>query len=329
MPTNLPPQYFEVEKKLKSAREPSEKIAVMEDLLAIIPKHKGTEKIRALYKTKIAKLKLLMQKKPSVSKPGAGHHIEKAGAGQVILVGPPNSGKSSLLAALTNAEPAIGDYPFTTHASSPAMMKFENVQIQLIDTPPITRDTFEFWQAEQIKNADGVLFLLDLGNRDTGLDFMDILEQLREKRIDLIPPESGMENTPNLFSRKTLLLANKNDLSNADQHYDELQEFLGTGLRPHPVSALDEKSMEDLKKRIWELLNVLRVYSKSPGRKPDRDTPFVFPRGSTLMDMAKSVHRDFARNLKYARLWSEGKYQGQMVQRNYRLEDEDIIELHL
>jgi ribosome-interacting GTPase 1 len=133
MPANLPPQYFETEKKLKTAKTPQEKIAVLEELLAIVPKHKGTEKLQALLKTKIAKFKNLATKRPAMAKHGPTFHIDKAGAGQIILVGKPNAGKSMLIRALTNATPEVADYPFTTHTPSPAMMRYEKIQIQLID----------------------------------------------------------------------------------------------------------------------------------------------------------------------------------------------------
>ena len=329
MPTNLPPQYFDVEKKLKAAREPREKIVIMEELLSIIHKHKGTEKLQAMYKTKIAKLKAQMQKKPAGARHSASFHIEKAGAGQIILTAPPNAGKSSLIQALTNAEPDIGEYPFTTHSASPAMMKYENIQIQLIDTPPITPEYFEFWQAEMIKSADGTLILVDLGSPDPAFDFLILLEKLLEKKIEIIP---GLLDSPELGScimKKALIIANKADLPHAKAQLETVRELIPSEFDPLLISTLMEKGLDELKEKIFSLLDVLRVYSKTPGKKFSREDPFIFKIGSTITDMAKSVHKDFAQKLRYARIWGKGKYQGQKVNRDYELQDEDIIELHI
>ncbi len=328
MPANLPPQYFDVEKKLKTAKSQEEKISIMEELLTIIPKHKGTEKLQAMYKTKIAKLRIQAEKKPT-TRHGISFHIEKAGAGQVILIGPPNSGKSSLVRALTNAEPDIGSYPYTTHASSPAMMPYQNIQIQMVDTPPISQDTFEFWQAEQIKTADAALLLIDMAGPDPGLEYLTITEKLRERRIHLVPQEDKRPSDAYAFHKKTLLIANKMDNEGARGRLAEFKEVLEPGFEPIQISTIEGFDLSGLKTRVFELLNVLRVYSKTPGKKPSMDEPFIFSRGSTVSDMARSVHRDFAARLKYARIWGEEKYQGQKVNRDHILKDGDIIELHI
>jgi ribosome-interacting GTPase 1 len=316
MPANLPPQYFETEKKLKTAKTLQEKISIHEELLAIVPKHKGTEKLQALLKTKIAKLKAQGQKKSVVARHTAAFQIEKAGAGQVVLIGAPNSGKSSLIKALTNASPEIGNYPFTTCFPSPAMMPYENIQIQLVDMPPITQDYFEFWQAELIKGSDGILLVLDLSIPEPAEDFLTLLSKLEEKRIELVSDDQIIPPEKHPFSKRSLIIANKSD-------------FVDPQFSLIPVSTVEEDSLEDLKKRIYILLDVIRVYSKIPGKKVDLNDPYVFKKGSSLMDMAKAVHKDFSQKLKYARIWGTNKYQGQKVNRDYVLEDEDVIELHI
>jgi small GTP-binding protein len=329
MPANLPPQYFEKEKELKKAKNPQERISVLEDLLAIVPKHKGTEKLQAQLKTKIAKLKTESQKSPAVARHTAAFQVEKTGAGQVVVIGSPNSGKSSLIKALTNANPDIGDYPFTTRLPSPAMMPYENIQIQLVDMPPITQDYFEFWQAELIKAADAILLVLDISLPEPAEDFLTLLAKLEEKRIALVPKEREVPQEKQQFMKKTLILANKTDSPRAEENLTSIKEFLDPGFEPLPVSIFEEHTLTDLKTRIYVLLDVIRVYSKIPGKKVDHEDPYVFKRGSSLMDMAKAVHKDFAQRLKYARIWGKNKYQGQKVTRSYILEDEDIIELHI
>ena len=329
MPANLPPQYFETEKKLKIAKTPQEKLEILEELLSLVPKHKGTEKLQALLKTKISKLKSSSQKKPTVAKHGSPHHIDKAGAGQVVLIGPPNAGKSQLIKSLTNADPEIGDYPFTTHTPCPAMMKYKNIQIQLIDTPPITPDCIEVWHTELIKGADAVLLIFDLTNPNPHEVLEILLAKLKEKRIEFIGEGQKVPQDTWFFHKRALIVANKKDVPSGEEKLNILRKTVEPKLNMVTISAVHRDGLEDLKNKIFSLLDILRVYSKVPGKKVDLSNPFTLKRGSSVMDMAKAVHKDFAQNLKYARIWSKSKYQGQKVNRDYLLEDEDIIELHI
>jgi len=329
MPANLPPQYFEKEKQLKTVRTQEDKIAIMEELLSLIPKHKGTEKLQALYKTKIAKLRFQSQKKAATARQGSSFSIDKAGAGQITFIGPPNTGKSSLIKALTNASPEIGNYPFTTHSPSPAMMKYENIQIQLVDMPPITPEYLEPWQAELIKSADSVLIVLDLGSQDTANDYQVLSAKLKEKNIELVPANTEVSPENQFFWKRTLIAANKKDKSDSELNFLLLKVILDAGFEVFPVSSLQEEELEELRERFFSVLNVVRVYSKMPGKKAEKRDPYIFKKGETLMDMAKTVHRDFAQKLKFARIWGTGKYQGQKVNHEYLLQDEDIIELHI
>jgi len=332
MPANLPPQYFETEKKLKTAKTPHEKIEILEELLAIVPKHKGTEKLQAQLKTKIAKFKDELQRRPAAGRHGPTYMIEKRGAGQVIVIGPPNSGKSMLIKSLTGAEPEVGDYPFTTRIPSPYMMKYENIQIQLIDMPPLVPEYMESWQLELIKVADGVLVVIDLSNADSPEVFEDLLSKLKEKRIELVKEDyaSAEEASPlSGFKKRTLVIANKNDCSSSKEILEALQVFYGNQFTILPLSARDGTGIEELKKKIFSILHVIRVYSKAPGKKPDFEEPFVLKRGSTVVDMARAVHKDFARRLTYARIWNSTKFNGQMVNRDYVLDDGDVLELHI
>jgi ribosome-interacting GTPase 1 len=331
MPANLTPQYMEAEKKLRTAKTPQEKIEILEELLRLIPKHKGTEKLQAQHKSKIAKLKEEMQKQ-SGAKRGLNYIIDKQGAGQVIVVGPPNSGKSMLIKALTGADPEVGDYPFTTRAPAPYMMKFDNVRVQLIDLPPMTAELMESWQVELIKVADAALLVVDVANPDDFAALESLLAKLKEKRVEFIPehyipPEKEAGPVP--YRKRTLLIANKADLDADRTNLETLKVFYGDELTIVPVSSVTGDGIEELKRTIYALLRVIRVYSKAPGKKPERDEPFVLKRGTTVIELARAVHKDFAEKLNYARLWRGAEVAGLMVNRDYVLADEDTVELHL
>ncbi len=330
MPANLTPQYLEAERKLKTARTPQEKIEVLEEMLAVIPKHKGTEKLQAQIKSKIAKARDEQQKRPA-AKHGPSYIIEKRGAGQILIIGPPNSGKSMLIRSLTGAEPEVGDYPFTTRTPAPYMMRYENVQIQLVDLPPLTPEIMESWQLELIKVADAVLIVVDASSPDSPGLLETLLAKLKEKRIEFIRDQSLPPEEPPVpaFRKKTLLIANKMDLDAGGENREALKFFFESQLPLVSVSALQPEGLEELKQHLFSLLHVIRVYSKAPGKKPDHDEPFVLKRGSRVIDMARAVHKDFAEKLAYARLWRQGQFSGQMVNRDQTLEDEDIVELHL
>jgi small GTP-binding protein len=315
MPANLPPQYFEAEKRYRSAKDNDDKIAALEEMLAIMPKHKGTDHLKADLRRKIAKLTQDSDKKSATQR--ASMVIEKEGAAQVIVIGLPNSGKSQLIASVTGASPVVADYPFTTHSASPGMMDFENIKIQLVDTPPLTPQFIEPWLPNTIRRADGLLIVVDL--TDAPLNQMEaVATQLANKRIEL-----GQDKT------KTLIAANKIDMPGAGESYQDLQAHYEGQVPLLAISAREQTGLEELRRRIYEILDIIRVYTKTPGNKPDLTDPIILERGSTLADAAAAVHKDFAYKLKYARIWGSGKHDGIMAKRDHLLQDGDIIELHL
>jgi len=326
MPANLPPMYFEAEKRFRAAKTAPDKIAALEEMLSIMPKHKGTDHLRAELRRRIAKLTQTVDKKSATQR--ASMVIPKEGAAQVAVVGLPNSGKSQLVARITNASPNVADYPFTTQSATPGMMPFENIQIQLIDTPPLGPHTVEYWIPHTLRRADALLIVTDLS--DAPVEQMEaITKHLEEMRIRIGDAKVEEEQAERLMPMKALIIGNKIDLEGADQNYRLLQEKYEGRLPVIGISARDGKGLEELKTRIFDVLDIIRIYTKTPGQKPDMNDPIILERGSTLENAAEEIHKDFRARMKYARLWGSGKHDGIMVKRDHVLVDGDIIELHL
>lgn len=328
MPANLTPQYLEAELKFKQAKTTPEKIKALEVMMAVIPKHKGTERLRGQLKSRMAKLKEELQKRPNVGRAEQAYNIKKEGAAQVVLLGLPNVGKSCLLSQITNASSEVGDYPFTTQRPIPGMMKFENLQIQLVDTPPIQLDHVEPGFPNLIRNADALLLLVDL--TDDPLFQMEVLlEELNGMRITVV----GKGPIPSLemgwVSLRALLVGNKCDVTNAIEAYQKFENRFKDRFSLLPISAKERMNFDELKKETYQLLDIIRVYTKTPGREPDLTEPVILKKGSTVEDVALSIHKDFVAKLRYAKIWGSGKFDGQMVKRNFLIHEGDVIELHI
>jgi hypothetical protein len=328
MPANLSPQYLDAEVKFRQAKSTSEKIKALEVMMAVIPKHKGTERLRGQLKSRMAKLKEDLQRKPSVGKSEFLYNVKREGAAQVVLLGLPNSGKSSLLSKITHAASEVADYPFTTQKPVPGMMKYENLQIQIVDTPPVQLDHVEPGFSNLLRNADALLVVVDL-TEDPVFQMEVLLEELGPMKIRL----GGSTTAPPLEEGwvilRALLAGNKCDGKKGMEGYRALESRFQEIFPMIPISAKEDMNLEELKKEIYNILHILRVYTKAPGEEPDFQEPVVLKKGSTVEDVALSVHKDFAHTLRYARIWGSGKFSGQMVKKDYRVNEGDVIELHL
>ncbi len=326
MPANLPPQYFEAEKAFREAKDPLEKIAALEEMLAIMPKHKGTDHLRAELRGRIAKLSQQAAKKSGARR--ASLVIEKEGAAQLALAGLPNAGKSQIVAAITNASPPVADYPFTTHQALPGMMEFENIKIQLIDTPPLAPQTTEFWMPPLLRRADALLVIIDLSAEP--LEQMQaVTEQLKKMRILIGEGDTELDPEFTVWHQKALVVGNKSDLDTDGRNFAILKTEYGKRFPLIAISATEGAGLEELRGKIYEVLDIIRVYTKAPGKKPDPNDPIILKKGSTLADAAEAVHKDFRAKMKYARIWGSAKHDGVMARRDHILKDGDIIELHL
>ena len=328
MPANLPPDYFEAEKRFRDAKTQSEKIACLEEMLTIMPKHKGTDKLRADLRRRISKLKDASQTKKGLGKKESAFRIDKEGAGQVMVLGPANVGKSALVATLTNATPEVADFPHTTWKPTPGMMPVDNIQIQLIDTPPLTSDYIEPDFIDLIRRADLILLLVDL-QTDPVKELEDTVAILEQFRIIPFRFKDRFDGQRGINFIPFLVFANKNDDENSEENFEIFRELLAEDWPMVCGSVTSGRNLETLKRTLVDRLEIIRVYSKAPGKTADLHSPFTLKKGSTVADFAGKVHKDFVVKLKLAKLWGESVYDGQAVQRDHVLHDGDIVELHI
>ena len=330
MPTNLPPDYFSVEKQYKAATDPAEKIELLEEMLSKIPKHKGTDHLRADLRRKLSKLKDGGGSKKGAARHGSIYNIGKEGAGQIVVLGAPNVGKSSLVAVLTNADPEVSPAPFSTWGPTPGMMPIENFQVQLIDTPPLNREHVEADMFNLIRKADMLLILVDL-HADPVEQLHTTMEILTGNRV--VPDHLAArftEEARRYFLKPCLVLANKCDDESDDEVYEIFRELLEGDCPMLPISVQTGRNIDQMKQRIYQKLGIMRVYSQAPGEQAKLHLPFVLPIGSTVEDFAGKVHQDFLENLKSARVWgSSAAFEGQTVSREHMLHDGDIVELNV
>jgi hypothetical protein len=328
MPANLPPEYLEAEKRYRAAKNPTDKLAYLEDMLTLLPKHKGTDKLRADLRRRLSKVKAASQTKKGAAKRESAFQIDKEGAGQVVVVGPANVGKSALVARLTNANPEVADFPLTTWKPTPGMLPVENIQIQLVDTPALNRDYVEPELMDLIRRSDLILLVVDL-QTDPVEQLEETVHLLEENRIVSSHLQDQYTEPGRVRFIPFLVLANKNDDENTDENLEIFQELTDKDWPMISVSTITGRNLELLKNTLVDKLQIIRVYSKAPGKEPDLTAPFVLKRGSTVEDFAGKVHKDFVVKLKIAKVWGDSVFDGQMVQRDYILRDGDVVELHI
>jgi ribosome-interacting GTPase 1 len=330
MPANLPPQYHKVEDEYRKAPTAEKRLEKLRELFRLLPKHKGTERLQSDLKQRMSQLKEELERgRTAGKKAGPSYHVPCEGAGQVALVGAPNVGKSSLLAALTNAHPEIAPYAFTTRVPQPGMMMWQDVPVQLIDLPPISSDFVEAWLPNVIRSADAALLVVDLSSDDVAEAALAILDRLSLAHTELVAELPYDVEDESIRHLKTVMVGAKKDTPHASDRLDIIREWFSSRFPLIACSAQTGEGLESVRTATYDLLGVLRIYTRIPGKPVDRSKPFTLPIGSSILDLARVIHRDFEHTLKSARIWGTGVFDGQTVKRDHELHDGDVVELHV
>ena len=351
MPANLSPEYKRAEQAFRMAREPRERLDCLKEMLRTIPRHKGTEHLQADIKSRIREL----TDEVGATHAGAAHRhsahaVRHEGAAQICLIGPPNSGKSTLHATLTGSKAAVGAFPGTTREPLPGMLHFEDIAFQIVDLPPISCGRMEPWMAGLLQTADAAWLVVDLADPECAEHVLAVCAELAQRKITLTDRWPGLrgervtEASPGSAAHPgrprdssldplrteltTLLVANKSDLDSGADEVSALEELTGVRFPAVAVSAKSGQVLGQLASFVFGALGIVRVYTKPPGHPPDRTRPFIVRRGNTVSDVARLVHQDVARSLKFARLWGSGAFDGQQVGPDHAVADGDVVELH-
>jgi ribosome-interacting GTPase 1 len=321
----LPPDYYAAEGAFRAATTPQAKLEALERMLAIMPHHKGTDHLRAELRTRMAKVG------QELSRQRRGAHtdlysVHREGAGQVVLVGAPNAGKSSLLNAVSGTSARVGEYPFTTQLPQPAMMPFEDIQVQLVDLPPVCAGETPAWLRGLVHAADLLLLMIDL-DTDPPTDLQVIRSELGGLHVVPVAPGSPSTTDLDVNTRPSIVVGTKLDLRASPDGAELLRLELEDSLPLILTSARSGAGLEALRERVVQALDVVRVYAKPPGRPPESGRPFVLHRGATVQDLADIIHHELRQKLAFAVRWPAGAAPIR-VAHDYVLRDRDVIELH-
>ena len=354
MPINAGYEYYKATEKYDKATTVREKLVALQEMRSAAPKHKGAENLRAEISLKIAKLKKEEEKQAKVaSKKGKGAtlNVKKEGAGQIVIIGLPNSGKSWLLKELTGVDVEIAPYQFTTKKPQMGMMNYKGAWAQLVEVPAIVEGSSQGRaQGTQlisvVRNSDAVVLLarnaeeekivrreleksnIMLGRKRPKITIQTSTElrglSISGKRYLKIPEKQLLEFLKSMGIHKaSIILEEETTLEKVALALDQKVVYKNALV----MNAFEKFDKEKIKEKIFSLLEKVLVYTKKPGMDADLSVPMVMKKGSTVEDVARVLHKDFAKYLKYVRVWGSSKFAGQRVSKDYLLHDGDIIEI--
>jgi ribosome-interacting GTPase 1 len=322
MPVTLPAQYRAAQAQLMAARLLDDRKAVLAELLATLPRHESTTRVRAELKRHLARLRNELARR--ASKKSHQVHVDPEGVAQVLLLGAPNVGKSSLLGLLTRAEPSIADYPFSTTRPQAGLTRFEDVMLQLVDLPAVTAQHIDPWMQSLAQGADAALLVADPSAPEVLAGIEDVCDRFTALDLPLVGalPDGSPDQVMPL---PTLLVINKTDLVDEGE-IEVLEELYHDRYTCVRCSVRQRIGVQALKLALWCLLQLVRVYLRKPGKSRERSEAMVLPAGSSVSDLVMRVSPEKAERLAAARVWG-GKIQGQRVGRDFLLRDRDEVEL--
>ncbi len=328
MPTNLPPHYYEAERTFRKAKTVPEKVAALQEMMSATPKHKGTDHLRADMRARMARLMEELER----PKPGGGgladpFALRKEGAGRAVLVGLANAGKSQLLASLTGAAARVASYRYTTQTPLPGMLQFENVRIQMVDTPSIDARQMQTRLFSLLRSADLLLLVLDL-EAGAIAQIEEVTAELERWGYRLLGAKEDPDIDDHRVQKRAIVVGNKADADGALEEFQRLSDRYGDRFPVLMVSTAEEVGLNELTEATFRALGKVRVYTKAPGEDPSYGSPVVLLQGSVVQDAAEALHKDWKRRLRYALLWGSGKFDSQRVGRDYVLADGDVLEFH-
>jgi ribosome-interacting GTPase 1 len=390
MPTNLPPDAKKKWAEVEATKHPAERLQRMQEFLSLVPKHKGTMKLRGQIKKQMAVLRREIEdkKRRKAGKGGPKFSMEKEGAAQIALVGLTNVGKSSLLSAVTNAKVEVSSSPYTTREPVPGVMNFQDIQFQLVEAPALMEGSAEgrAWGLQTLalaRNADALILMVDLSQdpveqlslisgemekarilvskpkgrveierkymgaglriilvgRLVNCTMRDVEELLRSYRVaDAVVKISGettLDEVEDAIFQSTVykpavIVANKIDLEGSEANLKVLESHVDGKLPILAVSCENRCGMERLGETVFNVLDIMRVYTKEPNEKEFSKKPFILKRDSTVYNLAKSIHSDFSRKFSFAKVWANRLvFSPQKVGSTFVLEDKDVVEIHV